>query len=92
MVDYISREAFLDAIERMKLYHQDADDFAEMLQNFPAADVRPVVMCADCKWFQINMRQDGYLPKGVPECECRHWCGPCDPIDFCSHSEKRGES
>ena len=43
MAEYIEREAFLDAIERMKPYHQDADDIAEMLQNFPAADVRPVV-------------------------------------------------
>lgn len=41
--EYIEREAFLDAIERMKPYHQDADDIAEMLQNFPDADVRPVV-------------------------------------------------
>ena len=40
---YIEREAFLDAIERMKPCHQDADDIAEMLQNFPDADVRPVV-------------------------------------------------
>lgn len=43
MAEYIEREAFLDAIERMKPYHQDADDIAEMLQNFPAADVRPAV-------------------------------------------------
>lgn len=39
MDKYIECEAFLDAIERMKPYHQDADDIAEMLQNFPAADV-----------------------------------------------------
>ena len=50
---------------------------------------RPVVRCADCKWFQINMRGDGYLPKGVPECECRHWCGACDPTDFCSYGERK---
>ena len=41
-MSYIEREAFLDAIERGKKYQQDADDIAEMLQNFPAADVRPV--------------------------------------------------
>lgn len=43
MAEYIDREAFFDSIERMKPYHQDADDIAEMLQNFPATDVRPVV-------------------------------------------------
>ena len=53
MAEYIEREAFLDAIERMKPYHQDADDIAEMLQNFPAADVRPVVRG---KWIKIKYR------------------------------------
>lgn len=43
MTGYIEREAFLDAIERGKKHQQDADDIAEMLQNFPAADVRPAV-------------------------------------------------
>ena len=49
MAEYIEREAFLDAIERMKPYQQDVDDIAEMLQNFHSADVRPVVVCADCE-------------------------------------------
>ena len=47
-----------------------------------------IIRCAECKWFQCNMRMDGYLPKGVDEFECRHWCGPCDPVDFCSHAER----
>ena len=90
--EYIEREAFLDAIERGKKYQQDADDIAEMLQNFPAADVRPVVLCCDCKHFQINVSPSGYLPQGVPEGECRHWCRPTDPTDFCSYGEKREEN
>ena len=49
-----------------------------------AFDARYVVRCADCKWMQYNMRGDGYLPEGVPEYECRHWCGEVDPTDFCS--------
>ena len=47
------------------------------------------IRCAECKWFQCNMRQDGYLPKGVDEFECRHWRGYCDPTDFCSYAERR---
>lgn len=54
MAEYIEREAFLDSIERMKPYHQDADDIAEMLQNFPAADVRLVVKA---RW---NVGADGW--------------------------------
>ena len=48
-----------------------------------------IVRCGECKWFQCNMRHDGYLPKGVDEFECRHWCGSCDPTDFCSYAERR---
>ena len=48
-----------------------------------------IVHCCECKWFQCNMSPDGYLPKGVDEFECRHWCGSCDPIDFCSYAERR---
>ena len=67
----------------------ERDCFDRLLaENDELRNARPVVRCADCKWFQINMRQDGYLPKGVPECECRHWCGSCDPTDFCSYGER----
>jgi rubrerythrin len=34
MNDLISRQAVLYSIERMKPYHQDADDIMEMIQNF----------------------------------------------------------
>ena len=47
-----------------------------------------LIHCADCKWFQCNMPPDGMLPKGVDEYECRHWCGSCDPFDFCSYGER----
>ena len=50
-----------------------------------------LVRCADCKWFQCNMSSDGYLPNGVDEFECRHWCGPCDPVDYCSYAERKEE-
>ena len=51
----------------------------------------PLVRCVDCKWFQCNMSRDGILPRGVPEYECRHWCGECDPTDYCSYAERRKE-
>ena len=51
-----------------------------------------IVHCCECKWFQCNMSPDGYLPEGVDEFECRHWCGSCDPIDFCSYAERREEN
>jgi hypothetical protein len=35
--DTISRQAAIELIERMKSYHQDADDIAEMIANMPSA-------------------------------------------------------
>ena len=80
---------FVYAIGEVPCRACDIGDLLDSLEDYPAADVVPVVRCADCKWFQINMRQDGYLPKGVPECECRHWCGSCDPTDFCSYGVRK---
>lgn len=50
-----------------------------------------VVRCGDCVYMQCNIRQDGYLPRGVDEYECRHWCGSCDPTDFCSYGRKMSD-
>ena len=37
MDDLISRQAAIELIERMKPYHQNADDIAEMIANMPSA-------------------------------------------------------
>ena len=37
MRDLISRQAAIELIERIKPYHQDADDIAEMIANMPSA-------------------------------------------------------
>ena len=63
--------------------------FKHDIMDAPTVDAVPVVRCADCKWFQCNTRPDGYLPNGVDEYECRHWCGWCDPTDFCSYGERK---
>ena len=67
------------------------DAITSIIAMAPTIDAVPVVRCAECKWFQCNMSMDGYLPKGVDEFECRHWCGPCDPDDFCSYGEREEE-
>lgn len=67
----------------------DVDDLKMELDEAPTIDAEPVVRCCDCKYLQCNMRQDGILPFGVDEYECRHWCGSCDPTDFCSYGERR---
>ncbi len=102
MDDLISRQAAIDAVEESRRLnrHQDGKaacaheyehrHFLKILRELPFAQT--IIHCEACKWFQRNMRPDGYLPKGVDEFECRHWCGPCDPVDFCSRAERREDN
>lgn len=95
--EYINKVAFNYAIrEAVKKYpnsfYNGLEVARQIAHDFPAADVRPVVSCCDCKHFQVNVSPSGYLPQGVPEWECRHWCRPTDPTDFCSYGKKREES
>ena len=48
-----------------------------------------IVYCGACIHFQCNMRFDGSVPKGADAYECRHWCGGCDPMDYCSYGKRR---
>lgn len=90
--DYIDREEANETAALIALASVDHEitcgEVRRIIEDIPSADVQPVVRCADCKWMQYNMRGDGYLPNGVPEYECRHWCGPCDPTDFCSYGAR----
>lgn len=95
--DVISRQAAIDALADMHC-KSDEDGYVWIIRSdaWARIDALPSaqpenIRCAECKWFQCNMRQDGYLPKGVDEFECRHWCGYCDPTDFCSYAERRTE-
>ena len=47
MAEYISREAALEAAKKSHLYF----DIKPIINSIPAADVRPVVTCAECKWW-----------------------------------------
>ena len=50
--DYISREAAIEAMYKDAEAHPDHTFWTsqhEALRNIPAADVRPVVLCRDCR-------------------------------------------
>jgi len=83
-----------EGIYYVKFSDEDYEKIAEQLRKIPIVltlSEPEIVRCAECKWFQYNMRFDGHLPKGVDEFECRHWCGSCDPTDFCSYAERKWE-
>ena len=88
MDDYISRqkarEVFLRHLSRQSNREQAVIDWhtAKMLLGIiPAADVRPVVFCKDCKWF--NPANSGWL------CEFKNGLICPGEDDFCSFGERR---
>ena len=80
MDECISRKAAIDAC--FNGWNNSAHDCAENIRSIPAADVRPVVLCRDCKYC-----------RKVDEFE--YWCeGFYSPArlvrkdDFCSQGGK----
>lgn len=87
---YIYVDKFITTIDSSdELDAYSAITVCELIKNEPTADVVEVVRCGDCRFMQYNMPFDGALPKGVDEYECQHWCGSCDPTDYCSYGERR---
>ena len=93
MAEYIEREAvmqkFADHVKR-----SNNSDFApvptwnqavQIVEDFPAADVRPVVLCKNCKYFYKDA--DGYTM-----CDNSEGYDHVTEDDFCSRgADMRGE-
>lgn len=62
------------------------DDMLNDVEDFPAADVRPVVLCRDCVMYECHEYDGG--PKYV----CRLFKRQMQETDFCSYGEKKEES
>ena len=95
MAEYIEREAALEAVWQIlngmgySEKHNDrlVEEVDAILDNIPAADVRPVVLCRDCKH---RDPEDHKCDSGEME---RQGC-PFKVADdyFCAYGEKREES
>ena len=83
MSDIISRQGAIELIERMKPFHQDADDILEMIDNMPSAEphwipcserlpeVRQWVLC-QCRagiMDVLRLTADGSWDKNYPRTE-----------------------
>ena len=80
MADLIDRKELRDA-----LYEADAVTMqgVKIINQFPAADVEPVVRCRDC----IHCDPENH--------HCDHYMGTVAPLrrkpdDFCSYGERKG--
>lgn len=83
---YIEREK----LPKRKEYWDDDfgagwDACLDAIDSIPAADVRPVVLCRDCKCYQQSHYIDNHM-------ECARSGFPVHSVDFCSLGEKREES
>lgn len=85
MAEYIDREALIAEFKRLKLGENSfiervfADGVYAIIEQFPAADVAPVVRCKGCKY---NI--------GTKKClnPDSFFAVPADD-DYCSYGEKR---
>ena len=61
-------------------------DMLEEVEVYPAADVRPVVLCQNCKWCHAGYceKYDDLIPFGCANKPWEDW--------FCADGEKREES
>ena len=93
MAEYIEREALEVALNhRLNFlmaengeydhYTSGFDEAVTRVENFPAADVAPVVRCKDCRW---RGREDCAM---FYRCECGEQHTWETDNDFCSWGEK----
>lgn len=90
MNDHISREAAIEAFDDPAVERNYGDVSPEsvirVIERIPAADVREVVYCRDCKFARFG-------PNWI---SCENFNGLCTNAlglgDFCSRSEKKEES
>lgn len=104
---YIEREAAIELMSQPitmslclsvdechhKIAQQRIDRY--LIENIPAADVRPVVLCRDCKHNMANIPdiQDGInINKNWNACQLTELYDSVKPDDFCSRGVKREES
>ena len=84
MAEYIEREAAIKEFSNngsIFVYgKQQCKAIVSRLNTIPAADVRPVVLCRDCKNYIERSGACAYLVVGMRE------------DDFCSYGKKREES
>jgi len=96
MAEYIEREAAITKIREEGVYgsgysnQEREDNVVDMIESIPAADVRPVVLCRDCK------HSDTFAPDCTEatfplKCLSIRY-GGVYPNWFCEHGEKREET
>ena len=88
MAEYIEREKIWPALNAACVPYNRAT--AKAIESIPAADVRPVVLCRDCKWYQIDeLKKDGTEDKRYKPSVCVLAKQRREPNHFCADGERR---
>ena len=91
MAEYIPKDKAVEAC--FYGWNNNAHDCADNIRSIPAADVRPVVLCRDCKWYEINeLKKDGTEDRRYKPSVCMLAEQHREPNHFCADGEKREES
>lgn len=101
MAEYYSGEAVIDFIRSYRHSTDVAFHMEKHINEIPAADVRPVVLCRDCKYAPIGDKDGSDLEWPFNEFDknpCPHKCldnwyshKPASDF-FCAAGKKREES
>ena len=94
--EYIEREYVLkcmgDSYKNAGISAEAKAKMTRWLNKAPAADVRPVVLCRDCKYNMANIPdiQDGMnINENWNACQLTELYDSVKPDDFCSRGVKR---
>ena len=90
MPEYISREAAKKTACSLCRWEgtENCEECEHPIDDIPAADVRPVVFCKDCKYWELSRIASSFHI-------CTYVCGSAFvrvADDFCSRGEKREKS
>jgi len=91
MAEYIEKQAVMDKFAEVVAPSNHSDfqraptwnDAVDIIENFPPANVRPVVFCEQCR-YSIKIDEQ--------EIWCNGFCSPqrlVRPDDFCSHGKEQ---
>lgn len=90
MAEYIEREKLIEHLQKDPLFELvERYGITGVIESIPAADVRPVVLCGECKfWGRERISCEGLARCNTGESGVRYR----NRNDFCSRGEKREES
>lgn len=82
--EYIERGALLKKFDQ----YEEQDHYM-VAEEFPAADVEPVVRCRDCEHSEEVDEESKTMFEGDPEFYCGHIDCPVDGNGFCSAGKRK---